>query len=134
MRCLYSSQRKIQRLNESTNVGDEQEQDVQKRAKQYRNWREFTLGKCFNDFLCRNEGQADIIYSLGQRQCGEYSKIFCLLHQQQVVPDIEINSFSEDPREYYFFIEVFKEAVQRKKRDPKDLKIHQKYWQYLRSY
>ena len=34
---------------------------------------------------------------------------------------IEINTFSVDPREYYFFIEVFKEAVQRKKRDPKDL-------------
>lgn len=93
MTCLYSSQRKTQRLNESTNGCDEQEQDIQKRAKQYNNWRELTLGKKkrFNDSLCRNEGQAYIIHSFDQRQSGEYSKIFCQLFQEQGVPDMDIN-------------------------------------------
>ena len=104
MTCLCSSQSKTW----STYGGDEQEQDLQKRVRQYSNWREFTLGKkkIFNDLFCRYEGWADIIHSFDQRQPGEFSKIFCQLLQHQGVPDIHVDTFSVDPLEYHYFMKV----------------------------
>ena len=50
---------------------------------------------------------------------GEVSKILYKLIQQQGGPEVDIDTFSGDPLEYHYFMEVFKEVVEKRIEDPR---------------
>ena len=50
---------------------------------------------------------------------GEVSKMLCKLIQQQCAPEVDIDTFSGDPLEYHYFMEVFKEVVEKRIEDPR---------------
>ena len=45
--------------------------------------------------------------------------MLCKLIQQQGAPEVEIDTFSRDPLEYHYFMELFKEIVEKKIEDPR---------------
>ena len=49
----------------------------------------------------------------------EVSKMLCKLIQQQGAPEVDIDTFSGDPLEYHYFMEVFKEVVEKRIEDPR---------------
>ena len=48
---------------------------------------------------------------------GEVSKMLCKLIQQQGAPEFDIDTFSGDHLEYHYFMEVFKEVVEKRIED-----------------
>ena len=46
------------------------------------------------------------------------SRLLYNLLQQQSAPDMDIQTFTDDPLEYHFFMSSFREAVERKIDDP----------------
>ena len=50
---------------------------------------------------------------------GEVSKMLCKLIQQQGAPEFDIDTFSGDHLEYHYFMEVFKEVVEKRIEDPR---------------
>ena len=50
---------------------------------------------------------------------GEVSEMLCKFMQQQGEPEVDIDIFSEDPLEYHYFMEVFKEVVEKRIQDPR---------------
>ena len=47
----------------------------------------------------------------------EVSQMLCKLIQQQGAPEVDIDTFSGNPLEYHYFMEVFKEVVEKKIED-----------------
>ena len=45
--------------------------------------------------------------------------MLCKLIQQQGAPVVDIDNFSGDPLEYHYFMEVFKEVVEKRIKDPR---------------
>ena len=45
--------------------------------------------------------------------------MLCKLIQQQGAPVVDIDTFSGDPLEYHYFMEVFKEVVEKRIKDPR---------------
>ena len=45
--------------------------------------------------------------------------MLCKHIQQQGAPEVEIDTFSGDPLEYHYFMELFKEIVEKKIEDPR---------------
>ena len=43
----------------------------------------------------------------------------CQLLKQQGAPEVEIDVFSGDPLEYHYFMEIFKEVVEKRIEDPR---------------
>ena len=50
---------------------------------------------------------------------GEVSNMFCKLIQQQDAPEVDIHTFSGNPLENHYFMEVFKEVVEKRIDDPR---------------
>ena len=48
------------------------------------------------------------------------SRMICYLLCQQSAPEVEVETFRGDPLEYYYYISVFREAVELKIDDPHD--------------
>ena len=88
--------------------------------KQYENWKEFKPGKKYHDsdFLFRN-GEPSYTPSGHNSQSVEVSKMLCQLLKQQEAPEVDIDVFSADPLEYHYFMEIFKEIVEKKIEDPR---------------
>ena len=47
------------------------------------------------------------------------TNVLCQLLKQQAVPDVKIYSFDGNPLNYFYFMTLFKEAVEKKVDDPK---------------
>ena len=45
--------------------------------------------------------------------------MLCKLIQQQGAPEVDLDNFSGDPLEYHYFMEVFKEVVEKKIENPR---------------
>ena len=45
--------------------------------------------------------------------------MLCKLIQQQGAPEVYIDTFSGDPLEYHYFMEVFKEVVEKRTEGPR---------------
>ena len=45
--------------------------------------------------------------------------MLCKLIEQQDAAEVDIDTFSEDPLEYHYFMEVFKEVVEKRIEDPR---------------
>ena len=52
------------------------------------------------------------------RSTDDIKKMMCNLLLHQTAPDMEIDTFKEDPLEYHYFMSVFTEAVGKKFSDP----------------
>ena len=46
--------------------------------------------------------------------------MICYLLRQQSAPEVEVETFRGDPLEYYYYISVFRKAVELKIDDPHD--------------
>ena len=90
------------------------------RDKHYENWKEFKPGKRYHysDSLFRN-GEPNYTPFDHNSQSGEVSKILRHLLKQWVAPEVDIVAFSGDPLEYHYFMEIFKEAVEKRLEDPR---------------
>ena len=86
--------------------------------KQYENWKEFIPGKKYHysDSLFRN-GEPNYTPSDHNSQSGEVSKMLCQLLKQQEAPEVDIDVFSGDPLKYHYFVEIFKEVVEKRIED-----------------
>ena len=67
--------------------------------------------------LFRN-GEPSYTPSDHNSQSGEVSKM-CQLLKQQGAPEVEIDVFPGDPLEYHYFMEIFKEVVEKRIEDPR---------------
>ena len=47
------------------------------------------------------------------------TNVLCQLLKQQAAPDVEIDTFDGNPLNYFYFMALFKEAIERKIDDPK---------------
>ena len=52
------------------------------------------------------------------RSTDDIKKMMCNLLLHQTAPDVEIDTFKEDPLEYHYFMSVFTEAAEKKFSDP----------------
>ena len=52
------------------------------------------------------------------RSTDDIKKMMCNLLLHQTAPDMEINTFKENPLEYHYFMSVFTEAAEKKFSDP----------------
>ena len=52
------------------------------------------------------------------RSNDDIRKMMCNLLLHQTSPDVELDTFKEDPLEYHYFMSVFTEAVEKKFSDP----------------
>ena len=52
------------------------------------------------------------------RSTDDIKKMMCNLLLHQTAPDVEIDTFKEDPLEYHYFMSAFTEAVGKKFSDP----------------
>ena len=52
------------------------------------------------------------------RSTDDIKKMMCNLLLHQTAPDVEIDTFKENPLEYHCFMSVFTEAVEKKFSDP----------------
>ena len=88
--------------------------------RQHENWKEFIPGKKYHysNSLFRN-GEPSYTPSDHNSQSGEVSKMLCQLLKQQGAPEVEIDVFSGDPLEYHYFMEIFKEVVEKRIEDPR---------------
>ena len=50
---------------------------------------------------------------------GEVSNMLCKILQQQGAPEVDIDTFSGDRLEYHYFMEVFKEVVEKRIKNPR---------------
>ena len=81
-------------------------------------YKEFIPGKKYfpDDFLSSSNQEISNNY----QSDGEVSKMLCKLIQQQGAPEVDIDTFSGDPLELYYFMEVLKEVVEKKIEDPRE--------------
>ena len=87
--------------------------------RQHENWKEFIPGKKYHysNSLFQNGEPSYTPDHNSQR--GEVSKILCQLLKQHGAPEVEIDVFSGDPLEYHYFMEIFKEVVEKRIKDPR---------------
>ena len=80
--------------------------------------KEFIPGKKYfsDDFLQSSDHELN-----KNCQCdGEVSKMLWKLIQQEGAPEVDRDTFSGDPLEYHYFMEVFKEVVEKKIENPRE--------------
>lgn len=50
----------------------------------------------------------------------QQNNVLCQLLKQQALPDVEMDTFDGNPLDYFCFMQLFKEAVERKIDEPKE--------------
>ena len=73
----------------------------------------------YKDSLFRNGGP-NYTPSDHNSQSGAFSKMLCQLFKQQRAPKIDIDVFLGNPLEYYYFMEIFKEVVEKRIKNPRE--------------
>ena len=88
--------------------------------RQHENWKEFILCKKYqcSDSIFRN-GEPSYTLSDHKSQSGEVSKMLCQLLKQKGAPEVDIDVFSRDLLKYHYFMEIFKEVVEKRIEDPR---------------
>ena len=106
---------KVEKENHMEKRPGEQESKIDSRLSY--DCKEFIPGKkYFSDNLLPSTSH--VVNNIHQSD-SEISKMLCQLIQQQGAPEVDIDTFSGDPLEYHYFMEVFKEVVERKIKDPR---------------
>ena len=67
----------------------------------------------YSDSLYRNEEPNYTLYG-HNRQCREVSKMLYQLLSSMGAQEADIDVFSRDPLEYHYFVEIFKEVVEKR--------------------
>ena len=80
-------------------------------------YEEFITGKKFH--TTKFNSFTKNVLDENQRSEREISKYLCKLIKQQGAPEVDIDTFAGDPLEYHYFMEVFKEVVEKRIEDPR---------------